>query len=317
MASLSRVFLPDEVFRLVCDYLSSSDVVNVMRCSKRLSGVVGRHLYTHIELDESNHGGGGPEFPRLRLLTYKLLVRPALAEQVRSLTLRPTFGDGDQWEVPRTTTPQVVHVLQRLLGAVVYAPAYLRYSLQDKRTLLAHLRWADCADAVLAVLLPALRGLRNLDLSIPCAGYHVSHVLRAVAASHCASVAEGWPTHRFPLHQLTNVMHTWYDQLVGMGPEFTGWFLQLPNIRRIFAHRVANESLQAIPELRNQRARSSAVRHLELKDCQLPFADLRQLLRIPRTLTTLIYQIGVSHILLTTSTSTTNIISARGQRVYV
>ena len=294
MASLSGFLLPDEVLLLVCRHLSSRDVARVMRCSRRLSGFVAQHLYTCIELDESNDGRGGGEFPRLRALTQKLLANPTLANRVRSLTVRPTFSDGDQWEAPRRTAPRVVPVPQELRRAVVNAPGFLGYSLAQKGTLLLHLRWADCADAVLAVLLPVLRGLQSLDLAFPFAGYHVSHVLRAVADAHHASTAGRPPPPDLPFCELTDAMHTWHDWFSGMEPDYISWFLQLPTVRRVFAHRVASFDQDPGQDLRSRRARSSAVQHLELKDCQLLDMDVHWLMRVPRALKTLIYQIGVS-----------------------
>lgn len=147
--------MPTEILSLIVEHLPVKDLCSVARASKRLSGVIQAPLYRSIEVkwDEKN------SYPIATLLAT-LLKRPQLARKVRNLVCR----GNDYCVCGRITCkgrPPPVEIDDEQISTFEHAAG--RYGVYFYKYWIHQLRAREI-DAVFALLLAQLKGLRSLTL---------------------------------------------------------------------------------------------------------------------------------------------------------
>ena len=158
------------------------------------------------------------------------------------------------------------------------------HSVNEEQLWLEHASWIDMDDSILALLLPALVNLAELDLKASQSVY-VERMIKRIRQREK-------PFHdQPPLAFLTSFRYTGIH-IDGMGPNSLAWSLQLRLIHTICGSMTEGEesftgrskSLALIDPA------SSLLTHLELQDCRLSMTDITKLLGIPKALKTFIYE---------------------------
>ncbi|MCJ1282638.1 hypothetical protein MMC26_001963 [Xylographa opegraphella] len=281
--------LPLEILRIIVSFVDSDDTLcNMARVCHTLYDITIPFLYDHIALYDREGCPGEYEFKTLRPLTLLLLKRPDLARLVHHFTARESFSAGFMTEKQiKQGEPfnrlKVDDVFKDAIEAASHDEA-------EKKQWLEQITWPDHADAILALLLPALPNLESLDLMLGMFGctYFEKMMQRAGMREKPFDKDRGFLA-------LKDVMHAWDNDKYGMGVEYIGMFMRLPSIERIFGHRVGSDDrVGAEPDatLAALQTASSTVSHIELKNCKLDERDLANMLRAPKALKTFIYEVG-------------------------
>ena len=288
MAKLTSVLPPEILQAIIKQVEDKSTLCKLVRCSHYLYEVTVPFLYEHVELYDYEGGTSMHWFMYLRPLTSLLLQRADLAYLVRRLTMREEFSDGydSRFKVEEGLPANTVEVADIFKHAVEAAS----HNQEEEKEWLTHLSWADHADAMIALLLPALPRLEKLDLQLMYDSMYFERMLKR------AGLREK-PFDKQPAFlALKDFMHTWYDEKYGMSPMYVAMFLRLPAIDRIFGHRIGSADEQEDQTLAMLDVGSSTVTHLEFKDCKLSTEDITQLLKVPQNLTAFIYELGSGHL---------------------
>ena len=290
MINLSLSHLPPEILScIVANVQSKSALLNLALCSHGFYTNVIQHLYKHIEVCDLFPEGveRHPQFQPLQNLASLLLRRPDLAQHVRSWTMRDANGLKSRQtrrESKTLRTAQVDTVLKTAIKASSFSGV-------EETEWLEHCSWIDHGDAILALLLPVLHNLQTLDLNL---SYTSSYIERALGRASCGEK----PFDTKPaLKGLTNFMATSAETKRRMKPDYIAVSMPLPSICAIYGHSLGSiyddEGDKRLAEL---PIASSNLTHLELRNCTMNKPDITYLLRIPKNLTTFIYDLGSGHL---------------------
>ncbi|MCJ1352422.1 MAG: hypothetical protein MMC33_002406 [Icmadophila ericetorum] len=285
----SMSVLPPEILQAVIACIEDRPTLcNLARCSHYFYQVTVPFLYEHVDLHDHEGGNGEHSFKYLRPLTSLLLQRADLAYLVRHLTMREEFSDGGDSEdkVKEGISIDTVEVEDVFKLAIEGAS----HTEEEEKEWLTHLSWTDHADALVALLLPALIQLEKLDLQFLWIAKYFERMIQRVGLRE-----KPFDKQRAFL-SLQDFMHTWFDEKYGMTLEYVAMFLRFPAINRIFGHRIGSDREELNETLALLDAGSSTVTHLELKDCKLNTKDIIHLLNVPRSLKTFIYELGGGHL---------------------
>lgn len=290
MIRLSISHLPAEILScVIANVRSKSALLNLAVCSRGFYTHVVPHLYEHIEVCALNSEGvhTDPHFQPLQNLACLLLRNPDLAQHVRSWTMRDANGMKTRQTQRQGKTPRTVQVDEVLKAAIKASSS----SEVEETEWLQHASWVDHGDAILALLLPVLVKLQTLDLKL---SYTSTYIIRALQkASRGEKPFDAKPA----LECLTNLMATPAEIRYGMSTDYIAASMPLAAIRAIYGHGLGsilddegNASLAVLPSA------SSTLTHLELRNCKMNQPDITHLLRIPKALTTFIYDLGSGHL---------------------
>jgi hypothetical protein len=309
MTTNAGIYLPPEILSFIIAAVPSNfSLCNFALCSSLFYSLTVPVLYAHVHVYSRRH-----KFKRLRPLTVLFLTKPTLAQYVRRFTLRDPY---QYYEVPvpqeyyddhtnrsKTETLNVEDVLREAVWAN-------SHSDQDFEKWM----WSvslNHPDALLAILLPTMGRLKKLDLMIRFGywEYFERMVIRAVAHEK--------PFDRQPLFTtLTDFMHAaswelpsfqgfnngqfngrpWVMERVGFN--YNIWFQRFPCVGSIFGHGITSGFDTKIPSTSRlslaATGMGSSLTHLELKDSFVDPPSLCTILKVPKALSTFIYEISMT-----------------------
>jgi hypothetical protein len=294
MTTDTKFFLPPEIISCITSAVSSKlSLCNLALVSSRFYALVLPVLYEHVELYSYKRS-----FDKLRPLTVLFLTKPTLAQHVRCFTVRDPFqgfdyDDYDDWDVKtyhkETEVTDVSGVLRDAIYAYSHSPKeFEKWTWYVER---------GYPDALLALLLPTMARLEKLDIMLrPGYQYFDRMIMRAVTHEK--------PFDKTPLFQeLTSFMHvsSWtpYPDLShGFGQiisDYTILFQSFPRIQSIFGLMVGDYADDFIENRVKvcpaSTGMSSSLTHLELKRSVVKLQTLCTMLKIPKALSTFIYEI--------------------------
>jgi hypothetical protein len=242
-----------------------------------------------VEIDDRSYD----VFKRLRALTVLFYAKPQIAHQIRRFTLRQEHLYNDNANIhhsTRSSTREVRDILKEAISAN-------SHSAEEVSEWMIH-AVANDPDALLALLLPAMPRLEELDLTLRLDYLYFDRMLTR-------AIAKKKPFDKQPLFPaLTDFMHVasvhyrfgaCHFNHHPMSSQYGLWFQNFPCIRSIFGHRVFDsrnsprgmnsDSYLASTDL------SSPLTYLELKSSCIEEQNLCTILKIPKALQTFIYEI--------------------------
>lgn len=302
---LSLTTLPPELVGcVVASIESKSTLCNLARCSRQLYLYTTPYLYKHVTIQEETRREwqNGP----LQDLASLLLQRPDLARLVRCFTLNvvpprmraessPESEDSEHRnELEEVEVlPKAVKVDQALRTAV---HALSLYKEEEKTWLRRLSDTCRCyPELVLALLLPALLNLEELDLHAKVrAGFDTQYLERMMGRATCKTRPFDV---QLPFEALTVfALHNKYKRPSTFN--FLASLLKLPAIQNIefsqtlFTHeddlRRVSDSGKTMELLDSS---FSQLKRLALAACGLSTADLGHILRAPKSLKSLFYTV--------------------------
>jgi len=264
--------LPPELLSHIFSFVDSrSTLSHISRCSRLFYDEATPFLYRRLGIRPQTNRD---LYPRLQHLITVFMRRPALADYVRHLSIGPRFDDCVFDEViPEELPPEV--------KAIVDHPD--RRLSKDEKTV-----WLDgyaegSDDAAVGVLLCLLPRLRSLDLE---PGSSVPSVLHVLSSSSPQSFRELQDICWFGTEDLSQTT----EKVM-----FT-----LPAARRAFFH-YAESQPDGVSVLHDLPSRSSSIEQIELRRSRLNDHDMSDILRVPRSLTSFIYDMAEANLLEETS----------------
>jgi hypothetical protein len=262
---------------------------NIALCSSLFYSLTIPVLYDHVELHSRYHS-----FKYLRPLTVLFLTKPKFARYVRRFTLRDPYDDRD---VRTNSIKDQVSDVKGVLKEAIFANSH---SAKEFETWTTHVT-NNCSDALLAILLPTMVRLQELDLMIRSKySYFDRMIMRGIAHEK--------PFDEYPLFAtLIDFMHSGpyepaeLDQIDApfrrqlMSPKYSVLFQNFPRVRSIFGHRVVENDDDFMEDTTDVYpaiiGKSSPLTHLEFKHSYVFQHNLRTILTIPKALRTFIYEI--------------------------
>ena len=160
-------------------------------------------------------------------------------------------------------------------------------SKEEEEEWLEEVNWngATNEDGFLASLLPTLINVEMLNLNLDKQIDYVQRVIERAAQKEAPFDT------RPAFEKLTHILTTVDCDQWGMEPSFLALPLQLPAIKAVFGDRISSEDFDEEWCLRDIPTASSTVQHIELWESRLSSVDPANLLRVPITLKTSIYDL--------------------------
>ena len=308
MASSSLDHLPEEIISQIVSHVSSNEALKSLALScRRLNRLSTPRLYEYIDL--FNHGEymHGDTFPKLKPLAALLVHRPDLAQWVRRFRLDGvlteggmTISDGGDFDDAATRddagdSPDIPDTCLRGWHGALESPfkeavKAASTSRAEAKQWFKHLSWKDHDDALLGLLLPYLPRLETLELDLN-EGEYLQRLFERVG--HRQRPFETWPA----LQHLRYVAFSNGTEKYGMSSNIFAAALCLPALRRIYCENMGSQDDEdGSPEaFRQQASRSANVTRLELENTVLHRHDMDHAVRIPKGLTTFLFNMGVGH----------------------
>ena len=299
---MSFIACPPEIISQIAGYLDRSSLSSLALSSRFLNLIFTPYLYDHIEILCYRQDWSRSQSIKLRNLTLLLLERPHLAGYVRHFSMHNDFRK-EAWG----EHTEIAHLPQALLTAIEAAS----HSKEEERQWLKDVsstRFIN-GDALMAILLPALRNLKTLDLRLGDDIMYFSRMLQRASGKEK-------PFNTTPaFEKVSDIMFvqnkrvwTCYDEDCydddddddedddEDGFEYLSYTVPLPAVTRVFAlkcgfkHGISKQE----PELLSLACGVTfQLLHLELRDCLLNSQTLADLLRVPIALKTFIYEVSV------------------------
>lgn len=291
MTHLSLSHVPAEILSYVIESIrSKSTLRNLALCSRALYEHVVPHLYKHIEVCnlDTECVRTSDQYHPLQDLACLLLQRPDLAQHVRHWTMRDANGLLSRNMCQRGGTARTVQVDEVLKMAIKASS----HSTNEEALWLKHASWIDHGDAILALLLPVLVKLQTLELTLSF--YDIDRYIERTI--HRAARREKPFDNKPALGSLTNFMASSTSFKYGTSSDYIAASMPLPSIHAVYGHSIGTDPNNEVEISPEARTASSTLKHLELRDCKLNGPDITHLLRIPKALTTFIYDIGSDHL---------------------
>lgn len=277
--------LPREILDSIINYVgyrgSRRSLANLAECSRLLHSVTIGSLYDHVEFTFSMGTVGSGIVP-LRYFTRSVLAKPQLARLVRSFRL-------GGWNCEdNVKDPKSISVDEAFKVAITN----LSRSKEQERDLLKAAGQKQNDDLLLALLLPALANLENLDLVIPSGTKYPEIALRqAVTANQGMnnnSSIELKCGMKPMLGELSQVNIAQWDI------DHLRFYLQLPSVRKFIgvSLRRSDDINMAGRNLGSLKSNISSLQHLYLEHCNIDPVDLSSIFRACKNLITFSYGYG-------------------------
>ena len=294
--SVTLTSLPSEIVScVVANIESPATLCNLARCSRQLHVYTIPHLYRHVTIQEITQREQRNR--RLRTLASLLIRRPDLAGLVRHFHLsgpRPSRRMEEYSPEPEDpVSPEPVQVDQ------TFATADNASSLSTEEKINCLEQFSPTHkshyDLILALLLPALLKVETLvlDVSIVSNTYYLEQMIQRAALGEKPFDVQP------PFEALTSLVYS-HNKLNTRGTGFIASLLKLPAMQKISVgfekpwddeDDSVGEDIRSDNNLKDLDCSSSSVTSLYLSVYTLNAADLGRILRAPKTLKNLFYQV--------------------------
>ncbi|KAF2709721.1 hypothetical protein K504DRAFT_467672 [Pleomassaria siparia CBS 279.74] len=315
MSSSLEHDLSEEVLDHIVSFSCAASLINLCLVSKKLARIATPHLYSTISFTHGSQFKGG--IKDILPLTYLILTSSSHASYVRSFTIRDTWGEFEEMEEeytnsddkdarrpwPRFGTPELEDVLRK---------ASADYAVNDSEAeeIYQKIKSGLNEDVILILLFANLPNLQSLDLNIGCMiqRNHLIGMLERVGnrekpfdklpSGPCEVSSRNKPTstNSVAFSSPIDVLVTGTDDKYPHSPDHLAAFLNLPNLRSLYAMKMGDE--EGDPEEDNAftrlKPRSCPVEYLEFRESKLHGKNQNPLLAatIPGRLKTFNYEIG-------------------------
>ncbi|MCJ1268912.1 hypothetical protein MMC22_008800 [Lobaria immixta] len=293
---MSLTALPPELASCVVARIASQHTLcNLARCSRQLYLYTIPHLYRHVKIEEGTRQGEQRD-GQLRTLASLLIRRPDLAERVRSFTLvigpwsrmhpkkAKESGESEEHVSPRTT---------KVAQAFATAVNASSLSKEEKSSCLGQFSHTHKShpDLILALLLPALLKVEKLvlDLPIDCDTHLLQQMIQRAACREKPFDI------RPPFEALRAFALKDNSMFSAPSTGLIASLLKLPTIQEIsgaFKNTWDGEEDED-DDLKDLDSSSSPLTSLDLLACSLSTADLSHILRAPKALKSLFYELSL------------------------
>ena len=260
------------------------DLLNIALCSHQIFDLTAPYLYSHVVLnirDKNRH----PRSNHLEDFTSLVYEKPSIANHVRTLTLCDKWPNNVALGPPSKcylTKEGVEAAKEELNSSLQRAVKSFSRSLQEEHTWIIDLTQMKHADAIIALLIPALTKLERLELPLAHAGFYYKRMIkRAMSNQEAVNIR--------PMFQsLQNVIYDWNIDLKGVSSDSVSLLFNLPSIRSIYGFMIGRMFDGPNQTLHNLKSGVSSLTYLELKECKICSQDIANMLRACKSLKTFI-----------------------------
>ncbi|KAF2473123.1 uncharacterized protein BDR25DRAFT_341294 [Lindgomyces ingoldianus] len=277
--------LPVELISRILENVSSKTTLkNATLCSRQWYDIAIPHLYCQIDVGEGHQDEGV-----VRSLTILFLRNAKLAAHVRHFSIRPAFDDGPVEQ--KTPEDSVEAILAQKADLEDEIKAAVKVASQSDEE---HAKWLELMgtedeDCLLALLLPRFTNLETLDLEIPISPNYIDRMLWRVGRGE-------QPFDNEPTFARLNSI-AWFHIDSKYGGSLPAGCFTLPSARAIYLHRMgSSDGDDPDKKLSQIEHGTSGCTHLEMHDCRLNDPDIKNIITVPKKLSTFIYEIGWGHL---------------------